>query len=78
MGQTADILNVNEVARVLRCSKAHVCKAIQGRVVGVTQLPAISMGRRKLVRRQSLDAWLADNEPVPADGILDSSHEVTP
>ena len=70
-------LSVTEVAVFLGCSKAHVCKAIQGRVTGVTPLPAISMGRRKLVRRQSLNAWLLENEPTPASGILDSSHKVT-
>lgn len=62
MGQNPDILSVAEVAALLRCSKAHVCKAIQGRVKGVTRLPALSMGRRKLIRRESLDAWLADND----------------
>ncbi len=63
MPQNTKILNLAEVAVLLRCSKAHVCKAIQGRVPGVTRLPALSMGRRKLVRRQSLEAWLARNDP---------------
>lgn len=46
-----EILTVAEVAARLRCSKAHVCNAINGKVRGITPLPAISMGRRKLVRR---------------------------
>jgi excisionase family DNA binding protein len=58
-----EILTVAEVAARLRCSKAHVCNAINGKVRGVTRLPAISMGRRKLVRREALAAWLARNEP---------------
>ena len=78
MVQTAEILSVAEVATVLRCSKAHVCKAIGGKVTRVTRLPAISMGRRKLVRRQSLEAWLAQNDPVPTGAILKRSHNSTP
>src|SRR6266702_4085072 len=64
MAGASEILNVAQVAAFLRCSKAHVCKAIRGQVRGVTPLPAISMGRRKLVRRQSLEEWLAQNEPA--------------
>jgi hypothetical protein len=30
MTQNTDILSVREVAALLRCSKAHVCKAIGG------------------------------------------------
>jgi excisionase family DNA binding protein len=58
-----EILTVSEVAARLRCSKAHVCNTINGKVRGVTPLPAISMGRRKLVRREALATWLARNEP---------------
>lgn len=73
MPQNSEILNIAEVAAMLRCSKAHVCKAIGGKVSGVTPLPAISMGRRKLVGRQSLDAWLARNDP--AHVTIDPSHD---
>jgi len=72
----SEILSVAEVAAMLRCSKAHVCKAIHGKVTGVTPLPAISMGRRKLVRRESLEAWLAQNDPAGA--ILERSHNGSP
>jgi excisionase family DNA binding protein len=74
----AAILSVTEVARLLGCSKAHVCNAIRGRLKGVTPLPAISMGRRKLVRRQSLEAWLAQNDPTPPGVMMEPSHRVTP
>lgn len=76
MGQGSEILSVAEVAAVLGCSKAHVCKAIGGKVSGVTPLPAISMGRRKLVRRQSLEAWLAQNDQSRA--VLNGSHNGSP
>ena len=73
-----DVLTLQEVADFLRCSKAHVCKAVLGKVAGVTPLPAISMGRRKLVRRKSLESWLADNDPGPVGAILERSHNGTP
>jgi excisionase family DNA binding protein len=76
MPQNPEILSVAEVAALLGCSKAHVCKAIAGKVEGVTPLPAISMGRRKLVRRGSLEAWLAQNDP--AGVTMDPSHDGSP
>ena len=72
--QPENILSIADVARILGCSKAHVCNAINGKVKGVTRLPAISMGRRKLVRQQSLESWLAHNDPCPTHAIMRSSH----
>ena len=57
-----DVLTVAEVARVLRCSKAHVCRIINGQVKGAAPIPTIAVGRRKVVRRQSLLRWMSDNE----------------
>jgi excisionase family DNA binding protein len=54
-------LTVAEVAMELRCSKAHVYNVIAGKVDGVRALPAISMGRRKLVRRTALEQWIETN-----------------
>lgn len=65
-----EIMTVTEVALRLRCSKAHVCNAINGKVKGVTQLPAVNMGRRKLIRSSAFMAWLAKNEPDTADRML--------
>jgi excisionase family DNA binding protein len=56
------VLTVEEVAQVLRCSKAHVCNLINGKVRGTSPLPALSLGRRRLVRRSSLEGWIKDNE----------------
>ena len=78
ISQLKGVLSLAEVAKLLGCSKAHVCNAINGRVRGVTPLPAISMGRRKLVRRQTLEAWLAQNDPTPTGGIIGPSHPLTP
>ena len=58
----SEILSIHEVAANLRCSKAHVYNAINGKITGVTRLPAICMGRRKLVRRASLENWKQANE----------------
>ena len=73
MHELEDVLTVKEVAEVLRCSKAHVCKIINGQVAGTPRLPAVSLGRRKLVMRSTLLQWLADNE---LGGTMASSLEV--
>jgi excisionase family DNA binding protein len=56
------ILTVIEVARELRCSKSHVHHLIDGRVRGVPPLPCLWLGRRRVVRRSSLDEWIKANE----------------
>ena len=70
------ILTVDEVATELRCSKAHVYKAINGKVAGVSRLPAIGMGRRKLIRRSTLEQWKKANECGAAGGMILTSPEV--
>ena len=56
------LLTLSDVAELLHCSKAHVCKAVSGRVRGCPPIPAISLGRRKLVRRETLLSWIETNE----------------
>jgi hypothetical protein len=58
MESTASILTIREVAEVLRCSKAHVQKALVGKIAGVPQLAHLNMDRRKLVRREWLEQWM--------------------
>jgi excisionase family DNA binding protein len=71
------VLTIREVAAELRCSKAHVCNIINGKVSGVSGLPAITMGRRKLVRRATLDRWKRANERDEfGNAILSESPEV--
>lgn len=62
MKSESTILTLAEVARELRCSKAHVCNVINGKVHGTPPLPTVALGRRKLVRRASLDEWIRANE----------------
>ena len=61
-----DVLTLNEVAGMLRCSKTHVCNVIAGRVASLPPLPHMSLGRRILVRRIALEQWLESLE-VSAD-----------
>lgn len=55
------ILTVPEAASILRVSKNHLYAIINGQVPGVTALPVIRLGRRRLVRRESLQTWLSEN-----------------
>jgi hypothetical protein len=65
-----EILTVKDVAHELRCSSAHVYNVINGTVRGVTRLPAITMGRRKLVQRGSFEEWKRRNEQGKEGGII--------
>lgn len=71
------ILTISEVAQDLRCSKAHVYKVIRGELPGVSPLPAICMGRRKLIRRTTLEHWKAANEQSAHDAMLIASPKIT-
>jgi len=73
MDESNEVLTVADVAQFLRCSKAHVCKIINGQVKGATPIPTIAFGRRKVVRRQSLLRWMSDNEQ---DASMASSLEI--
>lgn len=57
-----DLLTMSEVAQLLHCSKAHVCNAVNGKLRGCRPIPSVRMGRRMLVRRESLMVWIEQNE----------------
>ena len=67
------LLTLTEVARELRCSKAHVSNLIARKVRHATALPVVQLGRRKLVRREALDAWIEANERSRRDTLPASS-----
>jgi hypothetical protein len=46
---------------------------INGKVKNVSPLPAIPVGRQKLVRREALDEWKKSNEKDAADGMIPPS-----
>lgn len=53
-----EVLTINEAALIMRCSKTHLQNVIQGRVANVPPLPCVRVGRRVLVRRESLERWM--------------------
>jgi excisionase family DNA binding protein len=67
------VLTADEVARDLRCSKSHVYKAMKGIVAGVSTLPSISLGRRRLVRRSTLEEWKRANEAAGNGAMITAS-----
>ncbi len=72
-----DLLTLSEVAKLLHCSKAHISKAVAGRVRGCPPIPSVSLGRRKLVRRETLLSWIERNEQaagatIPASPLRDA------
>ena len=52
------VLTLQEVANRLRCSKAHLCNVVNGKLPGLPPLPIVRIGRRILIRVESLDQWL--------------------
>jgi len=68
-----EILTVRDVALELRCSVAHVYNVINGKVKNVSRLPAIRIGRRRLVQRDTLEEWKRSNEQSDLDGMITSS-----
>jgi hypothetical protein len=59
---TSNILTIKEVADILRCSKTHALNVIDGKVPGLPKLTHLSLGRRKIVRKDWLDAWMEANK----------------
>lgn len=56
------VLTLPELARELRCSGTHVRNIIGGRIRGLPPLPVLRIGRRILMRRDALTAWLVSLE----------------
>jgi hypothetical protein len=73
--QDFDLLTLFEVAKLLHCSKAHVSNVIAGRVPGCPPIPALGLGRRKLVRRETLAAWVECNEQAAKIAMIRPSPE---
>ncbi len=56
------IFTLNEAAKFLRCSKAHLSNVVNEKVPSLPPFPCIRIGRRKLVRRESLMRWVESVE----------------
>jgi len=57
MIEEREILTAKDVASELRCSTMHVYNVLNGKIKNVARLPSIWVGRRKLIRRSSLERW---------------------
>lgn len=55
------ILTASEIAFELRCSKAHVYHLLNGDVEGLTVLPHLALGRKKVVPRSAFERWKSEN-----------------
>ncbi len=55
-------LTIEEIAELLRCSRAHVQNALRGKVAGVPALAHLVVGRRKIVPRRWLLQWMESNK----------------
>jgi hypothetical protein len=61
-----EILNVDNIAELLQCSRARARKLITGRVTGLPGIPHVPAGRLLLVRRTVLMQWLREQEKTLA------------
>ena len=55
------ILTAKEVAKDLRCSKSQVYRLMGGDVDGLTVLPHLALGRKKVIPRSALELWKQQN-----------------
>ena len=52
---------------------AHVYNVINGKVKNVSRLPAIAIGWRKLIQRDTLEDWKKSNEQSDDDAMMQLS-----
>ena len=69
------ILTMEETAQLLRFSKAHLSHLLNGKLRGLPRLPCIQIGRRKLIRRDSLLKWI---EQAEAKALLSEGQDSSP
>jgi hypothetical protein len=74
MSTTDPILTAREIAVELRCSKSQAYKLLNGEVKGVAKIPTLPLGRKKVVRRSSFEAW---KRAVEIGAILSPDSEKT-
>lgn len=79
MNSLDPILTAKEVAAELRCSKSQVYRLLGGEVEGLTILPHLRLGRKKVVPRSVLERWMRQNisDMIPADSeknTVDAMH----
>jgi excisionase family DNA binding protein len=55
------VLTAKEVAEDLRCSRSQVYRLMSGSVEGLTVLPHLALGRKRVVLRSLLEQWKQQN-----------------
>jgi excisionase family DNA binding protein len=60
--ESKEVLTIAEIAVVLRCSKAYVKYALDGKLMGLPRMTHLLLGRKKVVRREWLDEWMESNK----------------
>jgi AraC-like DNA-binding protein len=68
------LLTINEVARELRCSRAHLYNVLSGKVESLPPLPVFHIGRRTYIRRAQLQAWVSSLEDREREGRYASGY----
>jgi hypothetical protein len=56
------LLSMADIVAEYGIKKPSLSRAINGKLANCTKLPCVSIGRRRMVRPESLDAWLRENE----------------
>jgi excisionase family DNA binding protein len=56
------LLTVDETIRVLRLGRTRVNEMLRS-----GEIPSLKLGRRRLVRRKDLEAWLDDHVYTPGE-----------
>ena len=56
--EDSPLMTLGEAALFLRCSKAHLCNIVNGKVASLPPMPVVRIGRRSLLRRDALIEWL--------------------
>lgn len=56
------ILNIDDVAKILDCSRSHVSNLLTGKVPGVPPIPHVRAGRLRRIRREALMDWFRQQE----------------
>ena len=78
MSEKDPVLTPREVAEDLRCSKSQVYRLMTGNVTGVTILPHLALGRKKVVPRSVLEEWKRRNMsgiiPDGSENTVDAVH----
>ena len=63
----SNLFTFSDTAKKLKVSKGQFSKLINGKVRGVPRLKTARLGRRVLVREETLEQWLREVEACSAD-----------